>query len=255
MNTYNNYMTYIEPQKKAVLYKKTPTKIIQNNNYNRTKLNGSGLNVNKMKAKMSKIITNQRYRGELDISAPGNKNVLLDSDSDITTNSKNLNPNTGCTKLVIEKIESQIPQINKEYYKFTNIQRNFNDDNDKQDEFLERKNYATKRMARCDSNIGNNNNLIDRDYLYFKYNNYNIPKRTDFIMNNNNIKNEHSNSLSKMYRINSTNFFNAKRNKQSNLSNNIQLDENKNNSAFIKGRETNNRFTYHYVNDKILRGK
>jgi len=57
--------------------------------YNRTKLNGSGLNVNKMKAKMSKIITNQRYRGELDISAPGNKNVLLDSDSDVTTNSKN----------------------------------------------------------------------------------------------------------------------------------------------------------------------
>jgi len=242
-------MTYIEPQKKAVLYKKTPTKIIQNNNYNRTKLNGSGLNVNKMKAKMTKIITNQRYRGELDVSAPGNKNVLLDSDSDVTTNSKNLNPNTGCTKLVIEKIESQIPQINKEYYKFTNIQRNFNDDNDKQDEFFERRNYATKRMARCDSNIGNNNIFNDKDYLYFKYNNYNIPKRTDFIMNNNNIKNEHSNSLSKMYRINSNNFFNSKRNKQSNLSNNIQLDENKNNSAFIKGRESNNRFTYHYVNN------
>ena len=238
MNSYNNYMNYIEPPKKAILYKKTPTKLIQNNNYNRTNLNGSGLNINQIKARATKLISDQRYRGELDISSPGNKNVLLDSDSELTTNSKNLNPNTGCTKLVIEKIESQIPQINKEYYKFTNLKRELDDDNDIQDVLFSKKNYATKRLARCNSNLMENDRINDRDYLYFKYNNYNIPQRTDFIMNNNNIKKEHTNSLTKRYRRSTNNVLNEKRSKQYNLSNKKLSNENKNNSAFIKGRET-----------------
>ena len=249
MNSYNNYMNYIEPSKKAILYKKTPTKLIQNNNYNRTNLNGSGLNINQIKARATKLISDQRYRGELDISSPGNKNVLLDSDSELTTNSKNLNPNTGCTKLVIEKIESQIPQINKEYYKFTNLKRELDDDNDIQDVLLSKKNYATKRLARCNSNLMENDRINDRDYLYFKYNNYNIPQRTDFIMNNNNIKKEHTNSLTKRYRRSTNNVLNEKRSKQYNLSNKKLSNENKNNSAFIKGRETTTKYTYHYINN------
>ena len=249
MNSYNNYMNYIEPPKKTILYKKTPTKLIQNNNYNRTNLNGSGLNINQIKARATKLISDQRYRGELDISSPGNKNVLLDSDSELTTNSKNLNPNTGCTKLVIEKIESQIPQINKEYYKFTNLKRELDDDNDIQDLLFSKKNYATKRLARCNSNLMENDRINDRDYLYFKYNNYNIPQRTDFIMNNNNIKKEHTNSLTKRYRRSTNNVPNTKRSKQYNLSNKKLSNENNNNSAFIKGRETTTKYTYHYINN------
>ena len=249
MNSYNNYMNYIEPPKKAILYKKTPTKLIQNNNYNRTNLNGSGLNINQIKARATKLISDHRYRGELDISSPGNKNVLLDSDSELTTNSKNLNPNTGCTKLVIEKIESQIPQINKEYYKFTNLKRELDDDNDNQDLLFSKKNYATKRLARCNSNLMENDRINDRDYLYFKYNNYNIPQRTDFIMNNNNIKKEHTNSLTKRYRRSTNNVPNTKRSKQYNLSNKKLSNENNNNSAFIKGRETTTKYTYHYINN------
>lgn len=107
MDPYSNYLNYVEsPFKNKAFQKKTPSKLAKNNNYNKKILTSSAINFHKIHSKVTK------YRGELDISSPGNKNILIESDSELTTNSKNLNGNSGCTKLVIEKIESQIPQIN-----------------------------------------------------------------------------------------------------------------------------------------------
>ena len=81
---------------------------------------------------LSKALSKKKKRGILDISSPGNKDVLTDSDSEMATSknsknmeviNKNMHKKNGCAKLIIEKIESQAPKRNEEYYKFTN-QRN-----------------------------------------------------------------------------------------------------------------------------------
>ena len=86
---------------------------------------------------LCKELSKKKYRGVLDVSSVGNKDVLTDSDSEAprNRNSKenedyNVNDNympkkKGCAKLIIEKIESQIPQTNAEYYKFTNQKRSY----------------------------------------------------------------------------------------------------------------------------------
>jgi hypothetical protein len=68
-------------------------------------------------------LSKKKNRGILDVSSVGNKDVLTDSDSEATNrNSKNEDSNKKgkCAKLIIEKVESKAPQINEEYYKFTN---------------------------------------------------------------------------------------------------------------------------------------
>jgi len=68
-------------------------------------------------------LSKKKNRGILDVSSVGNKDVLTDSDSEATNrNSKyeDSNKNGKCAKLIIEKVESQAPKINEEYYKFTN---------------------------------------------------------------------------------------------------------------------------------------
>ena len=227
MNLYNNYINYIEPPapRNAAVYKKTPTKITKNQNYNKIYKNGSAINFNKVKARATKYILDKRYRGELDPGSPGNKNILLDSDSELTTNSKNLNNNAGCTKLVIEKIESQVPQINQEYYKFTNQKRN--DDNDNENYFI-KKNYVIKKAARCDSNLRNNNNrVIERNHMNPKYYLYNYSQEQYF--------NEIS-PIKKYYGRSTNNIFNPMYNQKKNVSNKKQ--DYKNNSAVVRDRNT-----------------
>ena len=68
-------------------------------------------------------LSKKKNRGILDVSSVGNKDVLTDSDSEATNrNSKyeDSNKNGKCAKLIIEKVESQAPKINEEYYKFIN---------------------------------------------------------------------------------------------------------------------------------------
>ena len=83
----------------------------------------------------SKALSKKKRRGVFDMSSPGNKDVLTDTDSEIPEASKNMeliNKNmhkrNGCAKLIIDKIESQEPQKNEEYYKFTN-QKKYNNIN------------------------------------------------------------------------------------------------------------------------------
>ena len=257
MNPYNNYIHYIEPPvlKNAVIYKKTPTKIVHNHNQNQKYLNDSGINFNKMKARATKYISDKRYREGLDISSQRNKNILIESDSELTTNSKNnANANTGVTRLVIEKIESQVPQTNQDYYKFTNLQRNKNDASNTQEAFFSKKNYVTKKGGRFDSNIRRNNRIIDGNYYNFKYNNYNINREQDYEEYpepefRNNLNNGHNSSMTKQLRGNKNNLFNSKYNYKHDSSN--KKSTNKNNSVIIRERERNKSKKYNNNNDNM----
>ena len=129
-----NTVGYLTVVKKMPIYKKTPTKKLvqthnQKNNYPNNTFNNS--NISQEYNFLSRYMSKKKYRGVLDMTSPGNKDVLIDSDSEMPDKKgKNLenfgedNPKkNGCTKLVIEKIESQEPKKNEEYYKFTNQKR------------------------------------------------------------------------------------------------------------------------------------
>ena len=68
---------------------------------------------------LDRYVSKKRYQGVLDVASPGNKYVLIDSDSEVSKNgikvNRNNNIKNGCAKLVIEKVESQLPQKNEEY--------------------------------------------------------------------------------------------------------------------------------------------
>ena len=77
---------------------------------------------------ISKAWNKKKYEGTMDLTVPGNKNVLTDSDSEgqnynMKKINKNMQKKNGCADLIITKIESQAPKRNEEYYKFTNQKR------------------------------------------------------------------------------------------------------------------------------------
>ena len=125
-----NYIGYVEPPvpKNAYLFKRTPPKISRILDNNKKYINDSAINIDQLKARASRYILDKKYRGELDTASPRNKNVLIDTDSELTSNSRNTNKNAGCTKLLIEKIESQMPQINNEYYENKIQEENLNNE-------------------------------------------------------------------------------------------------------------------------------
>ena len=256
MNTYNNnYLTYVEPPvpKNAFLYKKTPTNISKIFNNNKKYLNDTSINVNQLKARASRYLLDKKYRGELDISSPGNKNILIDTDSELTANSKNTNnKNKGCTKLVIEKIESQKPQINKEYYKFINQPKTIvHDLNENQDIFFTKKNYVTQNVSRCNSILRNTNKIINKNYSNSNFNNFSLQQGFDYnnysTLNNYNDFGYNS-PMKKTYTRSTNNIFESNNKFKQQLSNIKQAKEqNKNNSGFIL-KEINSSINYgnHY---------
>ena len=255
MNTYNNYLTYVEPPvpKNAFLYKKTPTNISKIFNNNKKYLNDTSINVNQLKARASRYLLDKKYRGELDISSPGNKNILIDTDSELTANSKNTNNNNkGCTKLVIEKIESQKPQINKEYYKFTNQPKTIvHDLNENQDIFFAKKNYVTQNVSRCNSILRNTNKIINKNYSNSNFNNFSLQQGFDYnnysTLNNYNDFGYNS-PMKKTYTRSTNNIFKSNNKFKQQLSNIKQAKEqNKNNSGFIlKERNSSINYGNHY---------
>ena len=256
MNTYNNnYLTYVEPPvpKNAFLYKKTPTNISKIFNNNKKYLNDTSINVNQLKARASRYLLDKKYRGELDISSPGNKNILIDTDSELTANSKNTdNKNKGCTKLVIEKIESQKPQINKEYYKFTNQPKTIvHDLNENQDIFFAKKNYVTQNASRCNSILRNTNKIINKNYSNSNFNNFSLQQGFDYnnysTLNNYNDFGYNS-PMKKTYTRSTNNIFKSNNKFKQQLSNIKQAKEqNKNNSGFIlKERNSSINYGNHY---------
>ena len=256
MNTYNNnYLTYVEPPvpKNAFLYKKTPTNISKIFNNNKKYLNDTSININQLKARASRYLLDKKYRGELDISSPGNKNILIDTDSELTANSKNTNnKNKGCTKLVIEKIESQKPQINNEYYKFTNQPKTIvHDLNENQDIFFTKKNYVTQNVSRCNSILRNTNKIINKNYSNSNFNNFSLQQGFDYnnysTLNNYNDFGYNS-PMKKTYTRSTNNIFKSNNKFKQQLSNIKQAKEqNKNNSGFIlKERNSSINYGNHY---------
>ena len=265
-----NYIHYVEPPvpKNAYLYKRTPPKISRILDNNKKYINDSAINIDQLKARASRYILDKKYRGELDTTSPRNKNVLIDTDSELTSNSRNTNKNTGCTKLLIEKIESQMPQINNEYYESKNQEENLNlnDDFDENQGFnFTKKNYVPQKISRCNSIIRNTNKLMYKNYSNSNFN-HNHHKHYDqqplrefnkyYIVNDNEYNYDYKSPLKKNINASTNNLFNSTNKFNQQLSYIKNADEkNKNNSAFlIKERNTSfNYKKYHHIfpKDKI----
>ena len=126
----------------------------------------------------SKAISKKKNRGILDISSPGNKDILTDSDSDYSpnkkikkdnnkykNNAKNNSPKKGCAQLIIEKVVNQGPNPN-EYFYFDAKQRRYNKINyvklDNNNNYIRNTLKSDDSRAFSQKNINNNN--ISPDY-------------------------------------------------------------------------------------------
>ena len=130
---------------------------------------------------ITKAINQKKYQGRIDLNVPGNKDVLTDSDSEehyinvdnIKKINKNMLKQNGCANLIIKKIESQAPQRNEEYYKFTNQKKIYANN----DPFygtrtltnLNQREFDDKKIRQIPSLYVN----TDQNINYNKYNNYN----------------------------------------------------------------------------------
>ena len=124
-----NTVGYLTITKKMPMYKKTPIKKVSKNDYSINNYTSNDINqMSKNNYKLlSRVFSKNKFKGVLDTTSPNNKDIFIDSDSErpSTKISKNIEKNnnnvnrSGCAKLVIEKIESQEPAYNKEYYKCT----------------------------------------------------------------------------------------------------------------------------------------
>ena len=198
-----NTVGYLTITKKMPMYKRTPIKKQSKNNYTINNYTSGDVNdISKNNYKLlSRVLSKNKFKGVLDTTSPNNKDIFIDSDSERPSNkiSKNIdkennNANrSGCAKLVIEKIESQEPTYNNEYYKFTNQKPKFNRINTN---ILYRKNINNKSYNKENSknqreNSSNNyliqqqnkNNLL---YSYYqKYNNDTMKRKNKHISTNN----------------------------------------------------------------------
>ena len=115
-----NTIGYLTISKQMPIYKKTPTKTIFQNHYKTNKfiINKKNGTINQSSYLLDRYISQKRYQGVMDVASPGNKDVLIDSDSEVSKKgikvNRNNNIKNGCAKLVIEKVESQFPQKNEE---------------------------------------------------------------------------------------------------------------------------------------------
>ena len=201
MNPFQSYMNshkaigYLSLSKQKPIYKKTPSKkVFKHSNYENSET--SNLNINNGYQFLTKYISKKKFQGILDTASPGNKDVIIDTDSEATSkNLDNMNKNklkkNKCAKLVIDKIESQVPGINGEYYKFTNQKRILN---------RAKTTYFTKKNNINKNSLLRNSSLkltkADSDNEHFNYNvlsqngfkNENVPPFSNYFGNSNHIK-------------------------------------------------------------------
>ena len=136
-------------------------------------------------------LSKKKNRGILDVSSVGNKDVLTDSDSEATNrNSKNEDSNKKgkCAKLIIEKVESKAPQINEEYYKFTNKKKIYLYNNkvyNSNNRFMMNKNLEGSPFGNYTNSFykkqGTNELIIEPYnicYSNYKKNNYSVNRLT-----------------------------------------------------------------------------
>ena len=118
--------------KEMPLYSRASLKKSTKNNWSKNNYkNNENNNISKNNFKLlNRVYSKNKFRGVLDTTSPNNKDIFIDSDSEKpmkkvsknTEKKNNIIGKNGCAKLVIEKVESQEPVYNNEYYKFTNQQ-------------------------------------------------------------------------------------------------------------------------------------
>ena len=205
-----NTVGYLTISKKMPMYKRTPIKKVSKNNYSINNYTTNDINnVSKNNYKLlSRVFSKNKFRGVLDTTSPNNKDIFIDSDSErpaakISKNVEKENNNanrSGCAKLVIEKIESQEPTYNNEYYKFTNQKPKFNRINTN---ILYKKNINNKSFNKENSKNqrenSSNNYLIQQKnknnqvYSYYQKVNNGTIKRNNKHISTNNIFEKNSN--------------------------------------------------------------
>ena len=132
---------------------------------------------------ISKAWNKKKYEGTMDLTVPGNKNVLTDSDSEgqnynMKKINKNMQKKNGCADLIITKIESQAPQRNEEYYKFTNQKRYYGNN----DPF-----YGTRTLTNFNHKIVNEKKTKPVSPLYIPNEQNNYYKNKNNFNNNYNV--------------------------------------------------------------------
>ena len=186
MNPFQKYINshqtigYLSLSKQMPIYKKTPKKNALNRYSNYENNETSNLNINNGYQFLTKYISKKKFQGILDTTSPGNKDVIIDTDSEAPSkNLDNMKNNklkkTKCAKLVIDKVESQVPGINGEYYKFTNQKRVLNR---AKTTFFTKKNYFNKNSLLRNSSF----KLTKEDSDNENYN-YNLLSQTKAFKN------------------------------------------------------------------------
>ena len=179
-NQYKSYTSYngLSANNSIKRYQKnTTSNSIESRKYQKftSDENNSRQNTEDLEHILSKELSKKKNRGILDISSVGNKDVLTDSDSEVSDRKSkygNTNKRGGCAKLIIEKIESKLPQRNEEYYKFTNQKKIYPYNSEV---YNSNNRYMTNKKF-GGSPIGNNANSFYKNQMYQSQDYENLAK-------------------------------------------------------------------------------
>ena len=220
----HNTVGYLTISKQMPIYKRTPTKKkvenhFLNNIYSNNNIKNNGA-LNEKTYLISKYVSRKKYQGVLDMSSPGNKDVIIDSDSEIPSTidikkdpkKNNIFKKNKCAKLVIEKVESKTPEKNEEYYKFTNQKA------DNKTIIVTKKNFNNKDLLRFDSikqnktdkrKSNNKFNVLTQSQIISKVKNQFNPNYQEY-NNNDKIKNQFYNYSAINFYKGNKNFYDTK---------------------------------------------
>ena len=172
MNTFGN----LALSKNMPLYTRATLKNSSKNNFSRNNfINSEVSNISKNNLNLlTRVYSKNKYRGVLDTTSPNNKDIFIDTDSEgpMKKTSKNTEKKTniidknGCAKLVIEKVESQNPIHNNEYYKFTNQKpKDFEINPNLLPKSFSNKNLLLRYSSKTQNNKNRHRNNSNNNYL------------------------------------------------------------------------------------------
>ena len=172
MNTFG----HLALSKNMPLYTRASLKQSSKNNFNKKNfINNEINNISKNNFNLlTRVYSKNKFRGVLDTTSPNNKDIFIDSDSEgtmkktskNTEKKSNIIGKNGCAKLVIEKVESQEPVHNNEYYKFTNQKpKNLSINTNPFSKSFSNKNLLLKYSSKTQNNKNSHRNNSNYNYL------------------------------------------------------------------------------------------
>ena len=208
-----NAIGYLTISKKKDIYKNNPTKNNYHQNYMEYAYKNGDINnvlIHNNYNHLSKVLSQKKHKGDQGINSHSHQNMLIKNDLDkrlayiskkIEKINKKMLKENGSAKLIIEKIESQMPSRNEEYYKFTN-QRKPYDIND---------NLFNKKNIDEEQEIIDKNNYLIQDYQYQNALQQSPLKYQNLIKNDSpNKKYKNSHSTKNIFKSNTSNHFYSK---------------------------------------------